>query len=174
VGEKVVRQHATETARRTTASPGGPVVAGLDGGYVRSRQRQEERHFEVIAGKMIDAASTQHRFAFARNGQATSADAFAQALAAAGVHADTPATVLCDGDAGLWRLQREALPGATVALHWWHVAIRLEHAPQTARGLGAGTADADLSDQAVGNLERAKWRLWHGRWTGCRRKLAGL
>jgi hypothetical protein len=138
VGEKVVRQHATETARRTTASPGGPVVAGLDGGYVRSRQRQEERHFEVIAGKMIDAASTQHRFAFARNGQATSADAFAQALAAAGVHADTPATVLCDGDAGLWRLQREALPGATVALHWWHVAIRLEHAPQTARGLGAG------------------------------------
>jgi len=24
--------------------------------------------------------------------------------------------VLCDGDAGLWRLQREALPGATIVL----------------------------------------------------------
>jgi hypothetical protein len=23
-------------------------------------------------------------------------------------------------------------------------------------------------------LERAKWRLWHGRWPGCRRKLAAL
>src|SRR5215210_4265775 len=23
-------------------------------------------------------------------------------------------------------------------------------------------------------LERAKWCLWHGRWTGCRRKLAAL
>ena len=113
------------------------MVVGLDGGYVRSRHRQEERHFEVIAGKVIDAAGTQHRFAFARNGQAASADAFAQALAAAGVHADTPATVLCDGDAGLWRLQREALPAATVALDWWHVAIRFEHALQTARGLGA-------------------------------------
>jgi hypothetical protein len=22
--------------------------------------------------------------------------------------------------------------------------------------------------------DRAKWRLWHGRWTGCRHKLAGL
>jgi hypothetical protein len=174
VGEKVVRQHATETAQRITTSPGGPVVVGLDGGYVRSRQRQEERHFEVIAGKVIEAAGTQHRFAFARNGQAASADAFAQALAAAGVHADTPATVLCDGDAGLWRLQREALPGATVALDWWHVAIRFEHALQTARGLGAGAADADLSDEAVGNLERAKWRLWHGRWIGFRCKLAGL
>src|SRR5271156_4229372 len=136
--------------------------------------REEERHFEVIAGKVINAAGTQHRFAFVRNGKATSADAFAQALAAAGVHADTPATVLCDGDAGLWRLQREALPPATVALDWWHVAIRFEHALQTARGLGEGAAEADLADEAVRNLERAKWRLWHGRWTGCRRKLAGL
>jgi hypothetical protein len=174
VGEKVVRQHATETAQRTTTPPGGAVVVGLDGGYVRSRHRQEERHFEVIAGKVIDAAGTQHRFAFARNGQAASADAFAQALAAAGVRADTPATVLCDGDAGLWRLQRETLPAATVVLDWWHVAIRFEHALQTARGLAAGAADADLADEPVRNLERAKWRLWHGRWTGCRRKLAGL
>src|SRR4051812_35013484 len=172
VGEKVVRQHLNELATRTTTPPSGPVVIGLDGGYVRSRHRQEERHFEVIAGKVINADGIQHRFAFARNGQAASADAFAQALAAAGVRADTPATVLCDGDAGLWRLQREALPAATVALDWWHVAIRFEHGLQTARGLGA--ADADLADEAVRNLERAKWRLWHGRWTECQRKLAGL
>jgi hypothetical protein len=150
------------------------VVVELDGGHVRSRHRQEERHFEVIAGKVIDVNGTQHRFAFARNGQAASAEAFAQALTAAGVHADTPATVLCDGDAGLWRLQREALPAATVVLDWWHIAIRFEHALQTARGLGAGAANADLANDAVRNLERAKWRLWHGRWSGCRRKLAGL
>ncbi|MFL5284177.1 MAG: hypothetical protein ACJ8AW_25100 [Rhodopila sp.] len=176
VGEKVVRQHATETAQRTTTPPGGPVVVGLDGGYVRSRHSQEERHFEVIAGKVIDADGSQHRFAFTRNGQAASAEAFAQALAAAGVHADTPATVLCDGDAGLWRLQREALPAATVVLDWWHAGVRFEHALQAARGLGVGTGagGADLAEQAVHCLERAKWRLWHGRWTGCRRKLAGL
>jgi hypothetical protein len=115
VGETVVHQHATETTETATPS-GGPVVVGLDGGYVRSRHRQEERHFEVIAGKVIGADGTQHRFAFARNGPAASADAFAQALAAAGVHTDSPATVLCDGDAGLWRLQHEALPVATVVL----------------------------------------------------------
>jgi hypothetical protein len=174
VGEKVVRQHPTEMATQTATPQVGAVVVGLDGGHVRNRHRQEERHFEVIAGKVIDVNGTQHRFAFARNGQAASAEAFAQALTAAGVHADTPATVLCDGDAGLWRLQREALPAATVVLDWWHVAIRFEHALQTARGLGAGAANADLANDAVRNLERAKWRLWHGRWTGCRRKLAGL
>ena len=167
VGEAVVQPNVT-----TTAEPVEPIVVGLDGGYVRSRHRQDERHFEVIAGKIIDAEGNQSRFAFARNSPAIASDAFRQALATAGVTADTPATVLCDGDAGLWRLQRESLPNATVVLDWWHAAVRFEHALQAARGLGA--ADTHLADEAVRGLERAKWRLWHGRWPGCRRKLAAL
>src|SRR4051794_25933822 len=173
VGQEVVPQHPTKNAELPTAPAAGPVVIGLDGGYVRSRHRPE-RHFEVVAGKVIDARGTQHRFAFARNGQAASAAAFRQALATAGVRADMPATVLGDGDAGLWRLQREVLPGATIVLDWWHAAVRFEHARQAARGLGAGTADTHLTDEAVRTLDRAKWCLWHGRWTGCRRKLASL
>src|SRR3954453_5240442 len=84
VGEKVVQQHSTGTAKQPSAPAARPVVVGLDGGYVRSRQRQEERHFEVVAGKIIDARGTQHRFAFTRNGQATASAAFRQALMAAG------------------------------------------------------------------------------------------
>jgi hypothetical protein len=126
----------------------------------------------VIAGKVIGAQGSQSRFAFARNSPAIASGAFKQALAVAGVTADTPATVLCDGDAGLSRLQREALPNATVVLDWWHAAVRFEHALQAARGLGV--TDAYLAAEAVRGLERTKWRLWHGRWTGCRRKLAAL
>jgi hypothetical protein len=174
VGQDIVRQHLSDNAEQPVMQAGGPVVVGLDGGYVRSRHRQDEQHFEVVAGKVIRADGAQHRFAFARNGQATASEAFQQALAAAGVHVDTPATVLCDGDAGLWRLQREALPDATIVLDWWHAAVRFEHALQLARGLGAGPADTHLADKAVRGLERAKWRLWHGRWAGCRRKLAAL
>src|SRR5215207_5263370 len=174
VGQEVVQQHSTKNAELPAAPADGPVVVGLDGGYVRSRHRQEERHFEVVAGKVNDAHGAQHRFAFARNGPATASAAFRQALAVAGGRADTPATVLCDGDTGLWRLQRAALPGAMIVLDWWHAAVRFEHARQAARGLGAGTADASLAHSAVRNLERAKWCLWHGRWTGCRRKLAAL
>jgi len=174
VGEAVVQPHATKTAQQMAAKPADPVVVGLDGGYVRSRHRQEERHFEVVAGKVIDAHGIQSRFAFARNSPTIASDAFKQALAAAGVQADTLATVLCDGDAGLWRLQHEALPKATVVLDWWHAAVRFEHALQAAHGLGPGSADTPLADAAVRGLERAKWRLWHGRGTGCRRKLAAL
>src|SRR5271168_2445422 len=152
VGEDVVQQHPTETAKPTRTQPVEPVVVGLDGGYVRSRHRQEERHFEVVAGKVIDADGIQSRFAFARNGPIIASDAFKQALAVAGVRADTPATVLCDGDAGLWRLQREALPGATVVLDWWHAAVRFEHALQAARSLGAGSADTHLAEEAARGL----------------------
>src|SRR3954465_13803877 len=173
VGQNVVPLGPTKNAELPAALADGPVVVGLDGGYVRSRHRPE-RHFEVVAGKVIDARGAQHRFAFARNGQATASEAFRQALAAAGVRADTPATVLCDGDAGLWRLQREALPGATIVLDWWHAAVRFEHALQAARGLSVSTADAHLVRDATAVLERAKRCLWHGRWTGCRRKLASL
>jgi len=143
VGEEVVPQRPTKDAELAATPAAGPVVIGLDGGYVRSRHRPQ-RHFEVVAGKVIDARGAQHRFAFARNGPETASAAFRQALAAARVGADTPATVLCDGDAGLWRLQREALPGATIVLDWWHAAVRFEHALQAARGLGAGTAGASL------------------------------
>src|SRR6476620_1434178 len=37
VGEKVVQQHSTGTEKRPSAQAAGPVMVGLDGGYVRSR-----------------------------------------------------------------------------------------------------------------------------------------
>ena len=73
----------------------------------------------MIACKVIQADGAQHRFAFTRTGPVATTQAFRAALAAAGVDANTPATVLCDGDAGLWQLQREVLPNATVVLDWW-------------------------------------------------------
>jgi hypothetical protein len=60
----------------------------------------------------------------------------------AGIRLGTPATVLSDGDAGLWKLQRQVMPKATLVLDWWHIAMRFERALQAARGLGAGTASA--------------------------------
>src|SRR3954463_9184239 len=82
VGQNVVPLRSTKNAELPTAPAARSVVVGLDGGYVRSRHRPE-RHFEVVAGKVIDAQGAQHRFAFARNGQAASAAAFRQALATA-------------------------------------------------------------------------------------------
>jgi hypothetical protein len=58
-------------------------VIELDGGYLRSRHRRPERNFGVIAGKVLNLDGSQHRFAFARNGN--SASEFADAIVSAGV-----------------------------------------------------------------------------------------
>jgi len=87
----------------------------------------------VIAGKVLNLDGTQHRFAFARNGNSVSE--FANAVVSAGIRLGTPATVLCDGDPGLWKLQRRVMPDATLVLDWFHIAMRFEHALQAARGL---------------------------------------
>jgi len=139
---------------------------------VRSRHRRPERNFGVIAGKIIGAAGEQRRFVVARN--SSSSEPFKDVLARAGVTDRTPTTVLFDGDTGLQRLQRRVLPEATVVLDWFHIAMRFEHALQTATGLGAGTTDAYLSRQMRHDIERAKWRLWHGRWKGCLIKLSAI
>jgi hypothetical protein len=55
VGEAVVQPNVPTPAKPATPRPAEPVIVGLDGGYVRSRHRQDERHFEVIAGKVIGA-----------------------------------------------------------------------------------------------------------------------
>jgi hypothetical protein len=141
------------------------VVVGLDGGNVRSRHRRSERTFEIIAGKVMGADGNQHRFAFARNGG--SVDQFAHALVRAGVRDGAPATVLSHGDAGLRNLQRRVLPRALVVLDWFHIALRFEHALQTATGLGIGTVDAHPGAISHGGIKRAKGRLWHGRWQEC-------
>jgi hypothetical protein len=92
----------------------------------------------------------------------------------AGIRLGTPATVLSDGDAGLWKLQRQVMPKATLVLDWWHIAMRFERALQAARGLGAGTASAYLHVYPVRDLEGAKWKLWHGRSSSCLGRLAKL
>jgi hypothetical protein len=145
------------------------VIVGLDGGYVRSRHRRPERNFEVISGKVIDVKGTQHRFAFARNGGST--EDFARALVRAGVRGGTPSTVLSDGDAGLWNLQRTVQPAAIVVLDWSHIAMRFEHVLRAATGVGTGTADAYLGELSRRGMERAKWCLWHGRRKRCLVKL---
>jgi Transposase len=172
VGERIarLRPEGTEDPDIDAVTPA--VVIGLDGGYLRSRHRRPERNFEVIAGKVLNLDGTQHRFAFARNG--SSAVEFADAIVSAGVRLGTPATVLCDGDPGLWKLQRQVLPKATLVLDWFHIAMRFEHALQAARGLGADTSSAYLCVHPIRAVESAKWKLWHGRSSACLGHLAHL
>ncbi len=51
VGVEIVQAHAVEDPNQPEVQASGPVVVGLDGGYVRDRHRSEGRRFEVVAGQ---------------------------------------------------------------------------------------------------------------------------
>ncbi|MBG0792120.1 hypothetical protein IYY11_01305 [Methylocystis sp. H62] len=71
-------------------------------------------------------------------------------------------------------MQRQVLPEATLVLHWFHTAMRFEHALQAARGLGAGTFSDYLQGHPIRELESTNWRLRHGRSSACLGRLARL
>ena len=83
VGEQIARLPPEGAVDPDIDAVTPSVVIGLDGGYLRSRHRRPERNFEVIAGKVLNLDGTQHRFAFARNGNSVSE--FANAVVSAGV-----------------------------------------------------------------------------------------
>jgi hypothetical protein len=123
VGERIARlQPAGAPEPETDDGAPHAVVIGLDGGYLRSRHRRPERNFEVIAGKVLHHDGSQHRFTFARNGD--SEREFSSTIVSATIRPGAPATVLSDGDAGLWKLQRQVVPQKTLVLDWWHIAMR--------------------------------------------------
>ena len=149
------------------------VIVGLDGGYVRSRHLRPERNFEVVAGKVMGASGTQHRFAFARNGG--SSDDFARAPVRAGVRGGTPSTVLSDGDAGLWALQRAVLPAATVPILPMD-SVRRSGSDRTGNGVDAASSSRRASRSSVlaGSLAASPFRNPDSRAVTCRLVLAAF
>ena len=153
--------------------PAEPVVVGLDGGYVRSRHRQDERHFEVIAGKVISIEGNQSRFRFrAKQPHDRVRRVSSRQLAMAGViggHAGDGAERRRCRVAAV--AARASLPNATVVLDWWHAAVRFRNT--RCRRHGALARPIRICPTwRFADWSAAKWRLWHGRWPGCRRKLA--
>ena len=81
-----------------------------------------------------------------------------------GATPSTPATILSDGADGPRALGEAACVGPTShVLDWFHLAMRIHHAAQAAKGWRADTPGergdgARLADA----VERIRWRLWHG------------
>ncbi|MBV9306911.1 MAG: transposase [Acidobacteriaceae bacterium] len=81
--------------------------------------------------------------------------------AAEGVNESTTVTVLTDGEAGLRSMQRQVAPRAEHILDWFHIALRFENLKQVAKGIN-GLTEGAVRRHALEQLDRVKWRFWHG------------
>jgi hypothetical protein len=76
----------------------------------------------------------------------------------------TVLTAFTDGCPGLRRPLLDAGIEGLPTLDWFHIAMRLQHLTQIAEGLSSDGAErAAAKAVIVEEVERLRWRLWHGK-----------
>lgn len=173
---RVAEAHETELASAPTsitlderpsasnAPPDGPLFVGIDGGYVRGR---DKNWFEVIAGKSLVSFHRDGRvpdpsgrcFAFVQTVDDQPRARLVDTLRQQGMQPQQQVVFLSDGADTLRRLQQNIAPEAEHVLDWFHVAMRLTVLGQMIKSARTEAATAEAKAAA---LERIKWLLWHG------------
>jgi len=152
-------------------APDGPLTVGIDGGYVRGRNK--EGHFEVIAGKSILAFKREGKpelsgrcFAWVQTYDEKPKRRLFELLKSHGMQPNQQVDFLSDGGEDVRNVQLYLNPQAEHLLDWFHLTMRLTVLNQTAKGLpesvGEGEDQYELRTGVIKDLERIKWYLWHG------------
>ena len=145
--------------------PDGPITVGLDGGYVRGRERKPggQGHFEVIAGKSITAEGDAKCFALVNSYDQKPKRRLYEVLKSQGMQPRQQITFLSDGGDTVRKLQEYLNPNSEHLLDWFHITMRITVMVQLARGLPKKSNEEILRFiEVLLELDRIKWYLWHG------------
>ena len=144
--------------------PGPPVTVGLDGGYIRGRERRPGGTgcFEVIAGKSIPQEGPAKLFAGVGRIDKKPKRRLHEVLQSQGVLPRQQVIFISDGGDTVRGLPAFLHPHSEHILDWFHIAMRIEQLLQTARGFRGARAGEMTKEGNLKELERAKWFLWHG------------
>jgi hypothetical protein len=140
------------------------IALAIDGGHVRSVRSYQVRSFEAMVAQV--GADEGEPVVF--GGVPAEADRQPQQLRGVlhrlGATPSTPVTILSDGAEGPRSLGEAACIGPTShTLDWFHLAMRIRHVAQAAKGWPADTPGAREDGARLADaVERIRWRLWHG------------
>lgn len=168
--EESLLDGTSERARKAMPLPNGPLMVGLDGGYVRKTGKQG--WFEVITGKSHlqftrdPAASLPpvRCFAFVQGVGATSKHRLLGVLKTQGVQPNQTITFVSDGGDSLRQIQRNFSPTSEHILDWFHLTMRFTVLKATVRGLPVfDPKTTSLTAEELDlRITRVKHYLWHG------------
>ncbi len=164
VGARLERAALVPPQLPAVVNEGEQIELGIDAGHVRSVPGYQLRTFEAAVSQVINDGGEQVVF----SSVAAEADRQQQqlrgVLQALGATPTTPVTVVSDGAEGLRSLAVAASPGPTqFVLDWFHLAMRIQHAAQTAKGWPHDTpTKARDAARLADVVEHVRWRLWHG------------
>ena len=175
---------AVETARRRTLQVGArleraalappqPAVAppetdaialGIDAGHERSVRSYQVRSFEAFVAQVGGAEGKPVVFGSVPAEADRQPQQLRGVLQGLGATPRTPVTILSDGADGPRSLGQAACVGPTRhVLDWFHLAMRIHHLAQAAKGWPADTpGEREDGARLADAVERIRWRLWHG------------
>jgi hypothetical protein len=164
VGARLERAALAPPQPPAAAPEAGSIALGIDAGHVRSVRRYQVRSFEAIVAQVSGAEGKQVVFGSVPAEADRQQQQLRGVLQGLGATPSTPATILSDGADGPRALGETACIGPTShVLDWFHLAMRIHHVAQAAKGWPADTqGERKEGTRLAEAVERIRWRLWHG------------
>jgi hypothetical protein len=164
VGARLERAALAPPQSSAAAPEAGPIALAIDAGHVRSVRSHRVRSFEAFVAQVGGAEDELVAFAGVPAEADRQQEQLRGVLRRLGATPGTPVTILSDGADGPRSLGEAACVGPTRhVLDWFHLAMRIQHVAQAAKGWPAETPDGREDGARLADaVERIRWRLWHG------------
>jgi hypothetical protein len=171
LGERIEDEMGEEQKMFTTCSQremdalpvaGDRLYVSFDGGYVRARskEKRQDGSMEIITGQCSKSDGTMRRFASVQKYDTKPKRRIYDMMTAQGMQSNQEVTFLTDGGDTLRRLAEYVNPYAERVLDWFHVTMRITQLGQMAKGIPP--SEDLIPENLAKDLERIKWKLWHG------------
>jgi len=168
---RIGAQLGTATADQPTIAAAAAIAVSVDSTFIRSRE-EGERHLEVRVGNVETASGGRQVFGAVAKADTDLSALIRRNLRAVGRTDNTKVTAFTDGCPGLRSILVDAGITTPPILDWFHIAMRMQHATQTASGLPTDDPSRmQAKSVIVEEVERLRWRIWNGKAKNARRSI---
>jgi hypothetical protein len=151
-----------ETCPRDRAAmplPEGRITVGIDGGYVRSRDKRQP-HFEVMVAKSMPADRSDRYLGLVHTHDKRPKRRLHEVLKEQGWQENQPVTFLTDGGDTVRNMAQYMAPASEHLLDWFHVTMRITVMRQYVKGLSHHNPEEGRAVDRL--LRQIKGYLWNG------------
>ena len=145
--------------RERLPNPEGPITVGIDGGYVRSRDKGQS-HFEVTVGKSIPTDRPSRYLGLVQSHDTKPKRRLHEVLKEQGWQENQPVTFMTDGGDTVINIARHMAPASEHILDWFHITMRLTVMQQYVKGLAHHNEED--AEKLARLLRQIKGFLWNG------------
>ncbi len=139
--------------------PDGPITVGIDGGYVRSREKGQSL-FEVTVGKSIPTDRPDRYLGLVQSHDEKPKRRLHDILKDQGWQENQKVTFMTDGGDSVINIARDMAPAAEHILDWFPITMRITVMGQYIKGLIHHNPDE--GEDVARMLRQIKGYLWNG------------